>query len=186
MNHPYSGTAGYIYASEHPYSSADPQPIPSPSSIPSPRSTSTPRRSHDSAWSTEGTYTRIQRPKHECPDGAPLRLRGNSLTQPLIPLRGPIAHPYQQRAKTSTSIDTVKYIQPQPRSTSLPRNGTTRTMMVPYGRDGDPLSLRKSAFVPYEAQPFDETEEKKKKTWRTSVQRRIQRAIKGLRRPLCF
>ncbi|KAJ7024991.1 hypothetical protein C8F04DRAFT_1130066 [Mycena alexandri] len=186
MNHPYSGTAGYICAREHPDSSADSQLLPSTSSIPSPGSNSNPRRSHDSAWSTEGTYTRIQRPKHECPDSAPIRPRGNSLTQPLIPLRGPISHPYQQHARVGAPIDAVKYIQPQPRSTSLPRNVAPRVMMTPYGRDDDPLSLRKSAFVPYEPRPSDHAAEKKVKSWRTSIQTRIRRAIKGLRRILSF
>ncbi|KAJ7796259.1 hypothetical protein B0H14DRAFT_80514 [Mycena olivaceomarginata] len=87
MNHPYSGAASYIYANEHPYTPVDPRPKDPygglPSFVPvshdrpvirvhdihfyslqSPSSgASSPRRSHDSGWSTEGTYTRTQRPQ---------------------------------------------------------------------------------------------------------------------------
>ncbi|KAF8140950.1 hypothetical protein K438DRAFT_1995536 [Mycena galopus ATCC 62051] len=229
MDHPYSGAASYIYANEHPYTPVDarskdpygklPSFVPSPStaaSTPSSRS----RRSHDSGWSTEGTYTRIQRPTHDS-DAPPFRRTfTQSQSAPRIPLglRVPISHPYSPydastntswfhpdrgaRAEDQTSqthpqmrsnslpgrsrgapasktgsgsaisVSTaapatlplpMKYIHPQTRSTSLPghsrasqlhqapRPTAPKMRMTPYERDGDPLSLRRSAFVPYDA-----------------------------------
>ncbi|KAJ6540722.1 hypothetical protein B0H19DRAFT_1078122 [Mycena capillaripes] len=179
MNHPYSGAAGYIYANEHPYTPVDPRAknpysnlpsfIPSPSSI---TSNSSPRRSHDSSWSREGTYTRTQRPKHDSVDAPPLQ-HELSQPRPLIPLRAPIARPYQQRTGAASWINKsaeATFIRPQPRSTSLPGHSRPPNMkMTPYGRDGDPLSLRKSAFVPYEPDPSERTAETSR-SWRTRIQ----------------
>ncbi|KAJ7186168.1 hypothetical protein C8R46DRAFT_1062650 [Mycena filopes] len=209
MNHPYNGTASYIYASEHPSPSTDDDDgshfknpyydnLPSPSSsIPSPGPSNS-RRSHDSAWSTEGTYTaRIQRSTHEASSS---RARGNSLTQPLlIPLRGPIAHPYQQHTAVSEVEEVMRYVNPPPRSTSLPRTrhrnggGAQRSMMTPYASYGDPLSLRKSAFVPQDhsvSGTKEELRESRVPSWRKRIERprfRVRRlSIEGLKRLLCF
>ncbi|KAJ6562744.1 hypothetical protein DFH09DRAFT_1159544 [Mycena vulgaris] len=208
MNHPYSGAAGYIYANEHPYTPVDSRPknpygklpsfVPSPSSIKSnPLQAHAPssRKSHDSSWSTEGTYTRTQRPKHDdTPVGRP---RGNSQSRPPIPLRVPILHPYQQRSASwvdltddspTTKAKTNVMIVPPERSTSRPPN-----RMTPYERDGDPLSLRHSAFVPYEPRPFEAERARAKKaaSWRGKIQnaleqRRLRRALTRLRRLMRF
>ncbi|KAJ7764115.1 hypothetical protein DFH07DRAFT_956134 [Mycena maculata] len=209
MDHPYSGTAGYIYANEHPYTPVDPQPknpysklksfVPSPSSIisnpiPTPNShqrpQTSPRTSHDSSWSTEGTYTRTQRPKHA--DPSPARPRGLSQSQPLIPLRAPVAHPYQQQNSSWIDDTDVEADAAAPNAApfvlplgAAPPRGPK---MTPYERDGDPLSLRRSAFVPYEPRPFERALEAeraargKNTPWRIKIQpaleqRRIRRAI---------
>ncbi|KAJ7660329.1 hypothetical protein DFH06DRAFT_394015 [Mycena polygramma] len=184
INHPYSGAASYIYASEHPSSPVDsrskdpygklPSFIPSPSSV---TSNPSPRRSHDSNWSREGTYTRTQRPKYD--DGAdgpqPLR-RGLSLSSPLVPLRAPVSHPHQQAVSATSWIDKPNpraYIHPQARSTSLPGHSRPPKMkMTPYEHDGDPLSLRRSAFVPYEPRQSDRVAATRATTvsWRTRIQ----------------
>ncbi|KAJ7127262.1 hypothetical protein C8R43DRAFT_699908 [Mycena crocata] len=217
MNHPYSGAAGYIYANEHPSPPPAPQSknpysklpsfVPSPSSITSnpilvPRKTphSSPRTSHDTSWSTEGTYTRTQRPKYDDVTDPPARPRGNSLSRPLIPLRAPISHPYQQRHNTSwidysgenPTVDAngnAMLIVPPARSTSrlpLPLEAapSTSPKMTPYERDGDPLSLRRSAFMPHEPGPFD-AERAMRASWRNNIQRRIRRAVRRLRRLMC-
>ncbi|KAF7326481.1 hypothetical protein MSAN_02509400 [Mycena sanguinolenta] len=110
MDHPYSGAASYIYANEQPYTPVDPRPR-NPyeklhSAASSPYSfTSTPlsRRSHDSSWSTEGTYTRIQRPQHENNSAsAPIR-RAPTQTSPRLPLRIPISHAFQQHVPSGAS-----------------------------------------------------------------------------------
>ncbi|KAJ7898388.1 hypothetical protein B0H13DRAFT_2337558 [Mycena leptocephala] len=183
MNHPYSGAASYIYANEHPYTPVDPQSrnpygklpsfIPSPSSIIS-NPIPIPRKSHDSGWSTEGTYTRTQRPKYDDGDAPPLR-RGLSHPRPLIPLRAPVSHPYQQQAGSASWVNestNATYIRPQVRSTSLPGHSRAPNMkMTPYGRDGDPLSLRRSAFVPYEPRTFER--EAAGTSWRRRIQVRL-------------
>ncbi|KAJ7691403.1 hypothetical protein B0H17DRAFT_1286336 [Mycena rosella] len=169
----------------HPYSPTESKPKnphgkrPTSSSVlqspASPTSNSTPRKSHDSSWSTEGTYTRTQRPAQ--------RPRGLSQPTPLRPLRVPISHPYQQRSASwvdLTEDDGPNIILPPARSTSRPR-------MTPYERDGDPLSLRRSAFVPYEA---DRARARKEASWRVKIQHvldqwRFRRAIKRLRRLMC-
>ncbi|KAJ6479450.1 hypothetical protein C8R47DRAFT_606305 [Mycena vitilis] len=184
ISHPYSGAASYIYASEHPYSPVDsrskdpygklPSFIPSPSSV---TSNSSPRRSHDSNWSREGTYTRTQRPKYDDSEAPPLR-RGLSLSSPLVPLRAPVSHPHQQHAPRSATswIDKTNpraYIHPQARSTSLPGHSRPPKMkMTPYEHDGDPLSLRRSAFVPYEHGQSDRAAAAQAATvsWRTRIQ----------------
>ncbi|KAJ6559533.1 hypothetical protein B0H19DRAFT_1375693 [Mycena capillaripes] len=176
MNHPYSGTASYIYANEHPYTPVDPRaknPYSNlPSFIPSPSitSNSSPRRSHDSGWSREGTYTRTQRPKHDSVD-APHLQRGLSQPRPLIPFHAPISHPYQQRAAAASWVHKpadATFIRSQGRSTSLPGHSRPPNMkMTPYGSDGDPLSLRKSAFMPYEP---DQRTVETSRSWRTKIQ----------------
>ncbi|KAJ7899280.1 hypothetical protein B0H14DRAFT_28332 [Mycena olivaceomarginata] len=238
MNHPYSGAASYIYANEHPYTPVDPRPKDPygglPSFVPvshdrpvirvhdihfyslqSPSSgASSPRRSHDSGWSTEGTYTRTQRPQ--------LDRRGlSSFSVPRIPLRTPISHPYQQRTARSTELAygypqtrsaslpgstrpplkvvtaptpaaSTAYIHPQARSASLPGHSreqapkTVRMRMTPYERDGDPLSLRRSAFVPSSPVETERMSWQRKVQVRFKVRRRIHRAIERLRRMMRF
>ncbi|KAJ7494960.1 hypothetical protein FB451DRAFT_1212957 [Mycena latifolia] len=238
MNHPYSGAASYIYANEHPYTPVDPRSkdpysklpsfVPSPSSI---TSSPSPHRSHDSGWSTEGTYARTQRPEHDAGDSRgktmPFRRGLSQSVVPRIPLRAPISYPHQQRnASVSVSWfedpteDTEGHLHPQMRSTSLPGHSrtqaptlkitpstyihpTTRSTslpghsrsqapksqmrMTPYALDGDPLSLRRSEFVPLERAEAGA----KPSSWRTRFQvaleqRRIRRAIRRLRRLMRF
>ncbi|KAJ7508838.1 hypothetical protein B0H11DRAFT_1357632 [Mycena galericulata] len=201
MDHPYSGAASYIYASEHPDAPADPKSkdphskppsfIPSPSSItstPIPSPTSKPRTSHDSSWSTEGTYTRTQRPRHA--DPPPARPRGLSQPRPLIPLRAPVSHPYQQRKNSRIDVDGAD---PDPDAEPpsaapliLPPVLPPSLKMTPYERDGDPLSLRRSAFVPYEPRPFERSLDAeralraKKAPWGSRIQRRIRYTVRRL------
>ncbi|KAJ7494995.1 hypothetical protein FB451DRAFT_1213054 [Mycena latifolia] len=223
MNHPYSGAASYIYANEHPYTPVDPRSkdpysklpsfVPSPSSI---TSSPSPRRSHDSSWSTEGTYARTQRPTNDAGDSRgktiPFRRGLSQSVVPRIPLRAPISYPYQQRnASVSVSwfedpteetegpdlkITSSTYIHPTTRSTSLPGHSRsqapkTQMTMTPYALDGDPLSLRRSAFVPLERAEAGA----KPSSWRTRFQvrsrlaleqRRIRRALRRLRRLMRF
>ncbi|KAJ7215680.1 hypothetical protein B0H12DRAFT_354862 [Mycena haematopus] len=251
MDHPYSGAAGYIYANEHPSTPVDPRPknpygklpsfIPSPSTV---TSTPTSRRSHDSGWSTEGTYTRTQRPQHDNNNPGPPLRRAVTQSAPRIPLRVPISHPFQQHVpsgsswfaespedphpfplphphapphptirtsslpahsrptsrppslKTTVTAPNLQ-IHPQVRSTSLPGHtrprGTTNMKMTPYERDGDPLSLRRSAFVPYDHGSLDRESRDSSSAmdpgrmpWQKRIQvrsrRRIRRALKQLRR----
>ncbi|KAJ7479298.1 hypothetical protein FB451DRAFT_176193 [Mycena latifolia] len=193
MDHPYSGAAGYIYANEvrnlvpsstpyptettaqHPYSAVDHKPKRPHGRLPSPTtsaSSAAPRKSHDSSWSTEGTYTRThaQRPP-----------RTSSSQPPHLPLRVPISHPYQQRSASWIDLTGAEaddgpapaLIVPPPRSSSRPG-----MRMTPYERDGDPLSLRRSAFVP--------SAPERRPSWRAKIQRRIRRAMKRLKRLMRF
>ncbi|KAJ7605208.1 hypothetical protein FB45DRAFT_222140 [Roridomyces roridus] len=213
MDHPYSGSAGYIYANDHPapyrptlvqVSQAAPTSPPKQngSSTPTHSISAKPRTSHDSSWSTEGTYTRVQRPKHV--DAAPIpvpigRPRGHSQSSgPLLPLRGPISHPYQQRNTSwvepehDDAVEAQETVGPassvsfgvQPRAIA-PSTTRRAPMMTPYATDGDPMSLRRSAFVPHDLGPSDRTVISDWQDTLEQGQRRIQRAIRRLRRWTC-
>lgn len=196
---PYSKLPSFVPVSSQSTSCAPltvPPHIQSPSSItsnpiPSPR-----RKSHDTAWSTEGTYTRTQRPRHDDSPAPPTRPRGLSQPPPLIPLRSPVSHPYQQRksawaddaapAPAPTNAAAAVFIVPPARSTStLPASSARSTSalaprMTPYARDGDPLSLRRSAFVPYEPRPFEEADRARARTWRKKIQVRLRLGWRSL------
>ncbi|KAK7036352.1 hypothetical protein R3P38DRAFT_2911454 [Favolaschia claudopus] len=118
-SHPYSGSAGYIYANEYylsRYTPMDTQPkdpysklpsfVPSPSSIASTLTPLPPRSSHDSTWSRQGTYTRTQRTDYDYDSSASTSTYGvptsRSHSIPRRPLRSPVSHASQQRPHSST------------------------------------------------------------------------------------
>ncbi|KAJ6451893.1 hypothetical protein C8R45DRAFT_1124211 [Mycena sanguinolenta] len=81
MNHPYTGAASYIYASEHPGTPPHQRRMSLNANMPNSAaaaSTSASRRSQYSGWSSEGTYTHSQRP-----------LRPNRHSAALPPRRAP-------------------------------------------------------------------------------------------------
>ncbi|KAK6981560.1 hypothetical protein R3P38DRAFT_3113656 [Favolaschia claudopus] len=125
-SHPYSGSAGYIYANEYylsRYTPMDTQPkdpysklpsfVPSPSSIASTLTPLPPRSSHDSTWSRQGTYTRTQRTDYDYDSsgaststyGVPTQSTGRPTSRsqsqsiPRRPLRSPVSHASQQRTR---------------------------------------------------------------------------------------
>ncbi|KAJ7195320.1 hypothetical protein GGX14DRAFT_700750 [Mycena pura] len=188
MDHPYSGAASYIYANEHrdaPVESRFSHPysrVASAASSPTAPTSITPtyvtRTSNDSSWSTEGTYTRTKRPKHDSPEPPTSAARPAAQPRLLMPLRGPVSRPpQQQRARRATAarthdrdrdVDALARV-PQRRASPAPVRASASTAttsararpptwapsfkMTPYERDGDPLSLRHSAFMPSEAPP---------------------------------
>ncbi|KAJ7456191.1 hypothetical protein FB451DRAFT_1277209 [Mycena latifolia] len=59
--------------------------------------------------STEGTYTRTQRPKHDAADGlAPQH--AVLQTRRLVPLLVPVSHPYQQQLQQKTAAASVSWV----------------------------------------------------------------------------
>ncbi|KAJ7921158.1 hypothetical protein B0H13DRAFT_1985805 [Mycena leptocephala] len=202
MNHPYSGSASYIYANEYPYTPVDAQhndpyrkmqsfvPIQSVDSLPishpySPQNTLT--------WTTDGTFT-TQSQFSE--DDEYVRVRTDS-HRPLLPVPArapPVVHPYSQPlvswldAESVVEADTSTVSKFPTGSTSAPSYPPKRNVTI---REAAPV--RRSPFVPYEPRPFErrETEQehdrdrsRSSKAWRRKIQRRVKRALRRLRRYL--
>ncbi|KAJ6604014.1 hypothetical protein B0H10DRAFT_2078075 [Mycena sp. CBHHK59/15] len=139
------------------------------------------RSSHDSSWATEGTYMRTH-------TGRP---RAHSYGQaPLIPLRTPISHPYQQQTSVSwvegedddARTAPATHVASTASHSSRVRQPSAKTTMTmtPYERDGDPLSLRRSAFVPYEPRPSERAAleaAKRERSWRRKIRVRLSTFI---------
>ncbi|KAJ7269677.1 hypothetical protein C8J57DRAFT_1322719 [Mycena rebaudengoi] len=194
MAHPYSGSASYIYANDHLSSPTGPHPKHTSRKHPNRSSTTAvqavSRTSHDSSWSTEGTYTRTKIPKYD-DSGLPPRRSRTQSQLPLIPHRARISHPYQQRNRTSSrakddnTVPETEGVHMGRSAVSLPSRETPK--MTPYAREGDPLSLRKSAFMPYDQRSFEPTmESSRAMSWRRRIPRRIRDTFEQLKRWMRF
>ncbi|KAJ6566650.1 hypothetical protein B0H19DRAFT_712666 [Mycena capillaripes] len=205
MNHPYSGTASYIYANEYPYTPVDPHhndpyskmesfnPIQSVESLPlsdpySPQNTMT--------WTTGSIFTQTQTQSQlSVADELLPHARSRPDSQrTLLPVRARVAHPYSQ--VLSSSLDDESVVEtPVAVAAKLPELAVGAVSTRPMAKRTVTIReaeapVRRSAFVPYEPRPFEEERERERErdrarlasAWRRKIKRRVKRALRRLRR----
>ncbi|KAJ6565934.1 hypothetical protein DFH09DRAFT_1157301 [Mycena vulgaris] len=182
MNHPYSGSASYIYANEYPYTPVAAHhngpygkmqsfiPINSVDSLP----TLHPYSAKNTAW-TDNSATETQFSDEY--DRAP-RSRRESQRR-LLPLRLPVAHPYAQPQQLDSWLDDESVAETPVAPKFQPQRGGARTFNDP--------AARKPTFAPYEPRVFEERDRERTRArlaaaWRRKVQRRVKRALRRLRK----
>ncbi|KAJ6450980.1 hypothetical protein C8R47DRAFT_311550 [Mycena vitilis] len=205
MYHPYSGAAGYIYASEYPDSSTaahhhdtddkiqnfKPTRVASNTLSRNPVLTASQKpQSIDSQpyspentliWTSESTFTQSVFSAEDEQYGR----RARESEWPLIIHRIPVAHPYSQPWLDDESVvETSVTAKSQPIIAALP---TLRTITI---KEKEEEPVRRTAFVPYEPRPFEAERERERQrsrlaaAWRRKVRRRVKRALRRLRRYL--